>query len=188
MSFSRLRTRCGFKQSLYLPNKPTNLIIGLYGFDRINPLITLNRFLGWTWVDVFVPTLYLNAFGVWCFRASVWSGSLSLFVCRTFASSYLSFCTSSSVAIPSKWVCPEAQRCSEHKRRRVPGINSPPEFQTLSLRLPLPHCPWDVWALIESFRLPSTVKIIKTRVMFCHHGTWIFCYLGGMCVVTLLKT
>lgn len=74
----------------------------------------------------------------------------------------------------------------------VPWIHSvpshPPECQTLSLRLPLPHCPWDVWALIDLFiywlSLHSTVKITQTP---CSATMKIVCgYYVIMVAVTLL--
>lgn len=134
---------------------------------------------------------------------SVWAYSFSLCACRTFASYYLSFCTSSSVATPNKWVCPEALWGLKMfwTWKEAASLEStcprPPECQTLSLRLPLPHCSLDVWALIDVYILANMHSTVGNNTdMSCSttyphyiytwctnlHHIWILCNHGGMCM------
>lgn len=119
---------------------------------------------------------------IWC--SLMFLFSLSVFARRTFASSYLSFCTSSSVAIPSKWVCVlrpfEVQRCSEHERRQYPHASSssstPDSFPQIA---PPSLPPWDVWALIDMF-IYRALTCVMFPPWYGHMST--LCYYGGVCV------
>lgn len=173
-------------------------------FERINPLHKLTTRLGLS-VALCICT-YITSTNecIWCsmvfscIRVKIFP--LSWFSCRTSASSYLSFCTSSSVAIPSKWVCPEALWVSEMlwTWKEAVSIEStpphPPEIQNLSLRLPPSYLPlgclssgWYVYIVTLNtqhwYINTDTCHVLLPWYIVCrYYVTMVACVCVSLCV------